>query len=30
MNALQHRMLTLPYFKEVCVDVIMREGTEND
>ena len=23
-------MLTLPYFKEVCVDVIMREGTEND
>ena len=23
-------MLTLPYFKEVCVDVIRREGTEND
>lgn len=23
-------MLALPYFKEVCVDVIMREGTEND
>lgn len=23
-------MLILPYFKEVCVDVIMREGTEND
>lgn len=23
-------MLTLPYFKEVCVDVIMQEGTEND
>ena len=23
-------MLTLPYFKEVCVDVIMREGAEND
>lgn len=23
-------MLTLPYFKEVCVDVIMRDGTEND
>ena len=23
-------MLALPYFKEVCVDVIMLEGTEND
>lgn len=23
-------MLTLPYFKEVCVDVSRREGTEND
>ena len=23
-------MLALPYIKEVCVDVIMREGTEND
>ena len=23
-------MFTLPYFKEVCVDVIRREGTEND
>lgn len=23
-------MLTLPYFKEVCVDVTRREGTEND